>query len=125
LREHEDKFRHQKIQVRIVTFDNDSRAHAYANKFQSDWPLLIDADRNLYRAYGFEKASWWDLYNPVSIVKYLWLMATGTMPGKPGDDWHQLGGNVLIDPEGTVRLIHASAGPHDRPTAAEILKRAR
>ncbi|MFK7819247.1 MAG: AhpC/TSA family protein [Planctomycetaceae bacterium] len=109
------------VQIRLVTFEEPSRATSYVAKADLPWPLMLDENRSLYRVYGLESATWWSLYSPVSILKYLWLMARGFFPGKPGSDWNQLGGNVLVDPKGIVQLIHASKTPHDRPSVTEIL----
>ena len=82
--------------------------------------MLLDPNRELYKAYGMGRGNWWAIYNPFSILKYLYLIARGRRPGRPGKDWRQLGGDVLIDPTGIVRLHHLSKDPHDRPTASEI-----
>ena len=47
-------------------------------------------------------------------------MLRGVQPGKPGEDWRQMGGDVLIDPSGIVRLHFVSSDPHDRPSLEEI-----
>ena len=96
-------------------------AMEYAQSTQLEWPLLLDTERQLYQAYGMERASWWALYNPVSIWKYLKLICAGKGPGKPGRDWRQLGGDVLIDPRGIVRLHFVSINSHDRPSVEAIL----
>lgn len=77
--------------------------------------MLLDPERFLYRNYGMTEASWWTLLNPTAIWKYVKLIVRGHFPGRPGSDVQQLGGDVLIDPQGIVRLIHRSLGPHDRP----------
>ena len=68
-----------------------------------------------------EKASHWTLYSPTSIWHYLSLIMRGRRLQKPGSDWHQLGGDVLVDPEGILRMYFVSTSPHDRPTVAAIL----
>jgi len=96
-------------------------AQAYVASASLVWPLLLDADKNLYRRYSMERGTFWQLYNPLSILKYLLLIATGTVPGKPGSDWNQMGGDVLIDPDGVIRMHFVSSNPHDRPSVKEIL----
>jgi hypothetical protein len=46
----------------------------------------------------------------------------GKTPEQTRADTSQLGGDVLIDPEGTVRMLHAGSGPADRPSVAAILR---
>lgn len=120
MREQQSRLDELKIKAKIVAFDNDFMAKAYAESSQLVWPILLDTDRKLYAAYGMARGSWWAIYNPFSIIKYLSLIVRGRRPGRPGKDWRQLGGNVLIDPNGVVRLHHISKTPHDRPTLDDI-----
>lgn len=85
------------------------------------WPLLLDHDRELYRGYGLESGSWWQIYNPISILRYIFLILRKRNIGKPGSDYRQLGGDVLVDPDGIVRMHIASETPHDRPSVPDIL----
>ena len=107
--------------VKVVTFDADFMALAYIKETQLPWPLLQDSDQQLYQAYGMVSGSWWSIYGLPSVIKYLGLIFRGRMPGKPGRDWRQLGGDILIDPHGIVRVHHISTGPHDRPTVESLL----
>jgi alkyl hydroperoxide reductase subunit AhpC len=121
LRQSANEFAEAGVQVAIVTFDADFMATAYVKQTGLQWPLLIDHERKLYRAWHFDRATWWDIYGPVSVWNYLKLIARGRKIAKPGEDWLQLGGNVLIDPKGIVRMHHRSKTPHDRPGVQEIL----
>ena len=109
------------IVVRIISFDVDVMARLYVESMNVDWPLLIDESKQLYRDYGMDEASWWTLINPWSIAKYVWTILQGNSVGKPGANVKQLGGDVLVDPQGIVRLHHISNTPHDRPDLQEIL----
>ena len=104
-----------------ISFDSEIMAKAYAEESGLPWPILLDSDQSLYQAYGMTRGSWWSIYGLSSICKYLSLMARGRKPGKPGKDWRQLGGDILIDPKGIVRLHYLSEGPHDRPSVETIL----
>ena len=122
LRQHQSELARLKVDVKVVTFDNDCMSQAYLRDTQLTWPLLIDSRQELYQAYGLLRASWWTLLNPVTILGYLKLMWLGVRPGWPGSDWQQLGGDVIIDPTGNIRLKHISHDPHDRPTIATIME---
>jgi peroxiredoxin len=121
LRRHESEFEQLGVRVFVVTFDVNFLARAYVRSTKLLWPLLADPERTQYAAYGMERLSWWGHYNPVSIAKYLWLVLKGRFPGRPGSDWQQLGGDVLIDPQGIVRLLYRSHSPHDRPNVKKII----
>ena len=116
LRQKQERLDELNIDVKLVAFDDDFMAKAYVAETKLDWPLLLDRDRTLYAAYGVSRGSWWAIYNAVSIAHYIWLMLRGVKPGKPGEDWRQMGGDVLIDPDGIVRLHFVISNPHDRPS---------
>lgn len=121
LRQHESKLNELKIDVKIVTFDADFMAISYVNETKLQWPLLLDKSMQLYKAYGMEQGSWWSISNPLAIWKYVLLILKGRMPGKPGSNLRQMGGDVLIDPNKIVRLHYTSTDPHDRPAVEQIL----
>ena len=122
LRQHQSELDRLGVDVKVVTFDNDFMAQAYVRETKLTWPLLFDSKQDLYKAYGLLRASWWTLLNPVTILGYLKLLWRGVSPGRPGRDWQQLGGDILIDPAGMIRLKHISNDPHDRPSVTAILK---
>ena len=105
----------------MVTFDNAESAAAYVEENRLEWPLLIDEERVLYRHFGMGRANWWTLLKPTTIWKYFLLWRRGVKAQKIGSDVHQLGGDVLIDPEGAVQLVHVSKEPHDRPSIESII----
>ena len=122
MRHYEIALAEQGVQVKVVTFDADFMALAYIKETKLAWPLLLDREKALYQAYGMLRGTWWAIYNPVSIFGYLKLILRGRRPGRPGRDWRQLGGDIIIDPNGVVRLHHISADPHDRPTVESLLE---
>jgi len=97
-------------------------ARSYVEQTNLKWPLLIDESKDLYRAYSMERGSWWSIVGPVSIWKYVTLLLRGRKLQKSGSDYQQLGGDILIDPSGVVRMHYVSSNPHDRPSPESILK---
>lgn len=110
------------MQVVAVTFEAESVAAAYVGETGLDWPMLVDRQRTLYAAYGMERGRWRDIMGLASWKLYAKLMAGGRRLHRPTGDTRQLGGNVLIDRQGTVRLHHVGAGPADRPSVAQLLE---
>ena len=120
-RKYEQDLAASTVAVAVVTFDSNFLAMRYIQDTKLDWPLLLDSDRQLYRVYKMEHGDWRSLYGPTSIWRYLHLMFRGQRLKRPGEDFRQLGGDVLIDPNGIVRLHYVSNSPHDRPTPLTIL----
>jgi len=120
LRERESKFEEWGLQVAVVTFAHDFLARAYVEDTGLTWPLLVDTDRQVYNSYGMLTASFWDIWGPSTWLVYGRELLKGRKLKKSEDDIYQRGGDVLIDPQGIVRLHHVGAGPADRPEAGRI-----
>jgi hypothetical protein len=122
LRDHEGEFRRRNASIVIVTFENDFFARSYVEETSLSWPLLIDESRETYAGYGMLKASFLDIWGPRSWRAYMQEALKGRLPKSSHGDIFQRGGDVLIDPDGIVRLHHVGAGPADRPDVAGILQ---
>lgn len=110
------------VDVVIVTFDSSQLARGYLEDTGVPWTLLLDKERSLYAAYDMLKASVWDVWGPRSVVAYLQALWSGERLSKGGRDAHQRGGNILIDPDGIVRLHHIGRGPADRPPVETLIE---
>ena len=109
------------MKVAVVAFQAGPLVEAYVRETDLTWPILVDDGLSLYQAYGMERGTWWNIWGPASVRVYLKLMARGRWPKRPAGDVSQLGGDVLIDPAGIVRLHHVGNGPADRPAVDAIL----
>ena len=107
----------------MVTFAHDFLARGYVAETALKWPLLIDSDRQVYRSYGMLTASFWDIWGPRTWLVYARELLKGQKLEKSEDDIYQRGGDVLIDPQGIVRLHHVGSGPADRPAVDLILNK--
>ena len=105
----------------VVTFQGLFLAQAYARETQLAWPILVDAGLTLYAAYGMERGRWRDILAPASWWIYAKLLLRGRRLQPSAGDPRQLGGDVLIDRQGIVRMHHIGRGPADRPAVEAIL----
>jgi len=121
LHQHEPELTTLQVNVLVVTFESESAARAYAEDMNLRWPVVTDSSRELYTAYGMELGRWWDIYGPRSWWAYAKLFAKGRRMKEAKGDFDQLGGDVLVDPGGIVRMHHVGSGPADRPTVSSIL----
>ncbi len=117
-----DKLSSLGVEIQIITFDSVFLAHDYVKYTEVTWPLLRDESKELYVEYGMMIGSWWSIVGPVAIWKYLKLIFAGRKLQKSGKDYRQLGGDVLVDPDGIIRLHHVSTSPHDRPEVESIIE---
>ena len=111
------------MRIAIVTFENDYFARQYVAETSLNWPLLVDENRESYRYYDMLDASFLDLWSPKSGLVYMKELLKGQKIHRPTNDILQRGGDLLIDPEGMVRLHHVGSGPADRPTVEMLLRR--
>lgn len=121
MRRRENELAKLGVNIVVVTFEAGFTAEAYVEDTGISWPLLTDEDRVLYRAYDMLTAGFWDILGPKTWWAYLKEMLKGKMPKKSTGDVSQRGGDVLIDPSGTVMLHHVGDGPADRPAVEMIL----
>ena len=110
------------MQVIVVTFEVGPLGQAYVRETGLRWPLLVDESRALYSAYGMNHGPWWQIYGPASWWAYAKLLVKGQRLHRSEGDVYQLGGDVLIDPEGVIRLHHVGSGPADRPSVSSLLE---
>jgi hypothetical protein len=121
LREHEAELAELGVAVAVVTFEAGFLARQYVEDSGLVWPLLVDEKRELYQGYGMLSASFWDIWGPKTWWAYLKAVLHGQKLRQSQGDVSQRGGDVLIDPEGFVRLHHVGEGPADRPSVAQLL----
>ena len=122
MREVENQLEELDVRVAVVTFEAGPLAQAYVKETDLKWPLLVDDDRLLYKAYGMDHGSWWNIYGPPAWVIYIKLLAKGRKLTKyRKSDFPPLGDDVLIDPQGIVRLHYIGNGPADRPTVGTLI----
>ncbi len=124
MQEQEKKLESLGIKPLVITFEAGFLARAYVEDTGLKWPLLVDEDRFLYHSYGMLKASLLEILGPSTWWVYLKELLRGKFPQKSTGDVSQRGGDVLIDPSGTVRLHHIGKTPADRPGVSAILKAA-
>lgn len=121
LRRRHDEFRGQRARIVTLSFGPAAKAPAWLRETDSPFPLLVDAQREVYRAYGMRRSltgSW----NLRTVRRYRELMREGRRwRGIQGDSL-QLGGDVIVGAAGVVRLAHPSATPNDRPSVDALLE---
>ena len=106
-----------------VSFDAAGRVHEYCRRDALPFACLVDEAREVYRAYGFGRASWLRMLTPRTLAPYIRhaFMTRGLPGGSAGRDKQQMGGDVVVDPSGRIALVRPSHDPADRPTVDELV----
>lgn len=113
--------------VIVVAFEKPEFVRIYLEHSETTWPenwsMISNTDQSLYELFQMRRANWWDILRWRSLKYYLYLVfqKRRKVLTPTNKDLLQLGGDVLVDPSGTIRMHHRSEDPADRPSIDEIL----
>lgn len=107
----------------MVTFTSGVQLDRYLGQHGLPFPVLIDRDRDLYRAYGLGRGSWHRVWGARAARRYLDIVRRDGIGGlrRPTEDTLQLGGDFVIAPDGTLAWGFWSDGPDDRPSVDDLI----
>ena len=116
--------------VGLVLIGQATPRHAahFRRRFELDLPVLADEDRASYRAAGAKVATMAELLGPKSVtkgiahsVKSRGAVRQGKVIGHPA----QLGGAMIVTPDGAVAWSHMADDASDNAANEELLAAAR
>ena len=107
--------------VCVVAFEERRRAREWASSGEIGFPILLDPDRSVYRAYHLERSAMRSLH-PRTLWFYFKKLLRGQVVTRITGDPTQLGGDFVIDEDGAIRLAYYSVDPTDRPSVASLLE---
>ena len=121
-----DKFEDAGVNLMLIGQVTPRHAEHFRRKTNIDLPVLADEDRASYKAAGTKKASVGELVGPRVFVKGVrTALTTGQVQGRTIGDNAQLGGALLVTPDGSVAWSHMSEDAGDDASADEILEAVR
>ncbi len=108
------------VTVLLVSFSSKGYAHKWIEEVCSIFRLLLDHEKAVYHTYGLDR-SFLRTWNLKIVWSYVKMMRAGRKwRGIQGDSM-QMGGDFIIDKEGSVRLAYRSHDPTDRPPIEQLL----
>lgn len=123
-----DEFEAAGIDVVLIGQANPRHAAHFRRRYELELPVLADGDRASYRAAGAKVATMGELLGPSSVSKGIGhavrsrgAIRQGRVIGHPA----QLGGAMIVEPDGTVAWSHMSDDPSDNATNEDLLAAAR
>lgn len=108
--------------VAAVTFGSARAAADYHEWLGAPFPVLRDRHREAYRRLGFDRGATRAIYRWATLRRYLTLLLRGRRLRKPTEDTHQLGGDVVIGPDGRITYLRRQVAPDDRPDIDELIR---
>jgi hypothetical protein len=124
---HRDRDKFEQAGVRVVMIGQATPKHAAAfrRKTKIDLPVLADEERASYKAAGAKKATASELIGPKVVAKGIKTALTqGALQSRTIGDNAQLGGSMVIKPDGSVSWSHMSEDASDNASNEEILQAA-
>jgi peroxiredoxin len=110
----------------LLTFTNPDQLDSYRIRRALSIPILIDADRSVYRAYGLGRGRLGDVWGWATLRRYAEILRSSGLRRafsdlRPsGEDTRQLGGDFVVSPDGILAWAFRSTGPADRPDVETI-----
>lgn len=125
VRDRWDRFAAQDAAALFVVHDTPERTRRLLLRDVGElpFPVLVDRGRRTYAAWGLRRAPWWRVWlDPKVWRQYARLLLRGQRLRGAGEDTLQLGGDFLVDADGTV-VYARPQHRDDRPPVAELLRR--
>jgi peroxiredoxin len=127
------KFEEADVQLAVIGHGTPAHARDFRRLQNVDLPLLVDPDRRVYELAGAKVATLPELIGPRQIMRALRATIVSRLrqgsiavhQGKIIGHAAQLGGVLVIAPDGSVRYAYLSEESGDNPPASEVLAAAR
>lgn len=125
LRRRENDFRQLGARVVLVGLGTPEDAAAFKERFDIPFPIIVDPEKELYKAFHLKQASAAAFLSPGMALKGMSTMLRGYGIGMPSGDVRQLPGVFIIDTDGVVRYRFLAEGPADHPEPDLLLEKIR
>lgn len=122
MREYEQRFKQKGAGLAAVGLGDPQYARSFREETGIEFPLLIDEQREAYRALGLKKASLLHLFRKDNALARKRAKAGGHRQRRLGKDPLQLGGSFVFGPGNVDYLVHISDTFGDNASAESILE---
>lgn len=105
-----------------VSFQSREDGVKYLKDTKLHWPVILDEKKELYTYFGMGEGTFWEIWGYRTWLAYFREFLRGRLPKKSSGDINQQGGDIILDPDNTVRYVHVGRGPADRPDINTLLQ---
>tara|TARA_B100001971_G_scaffold37879_1_gene32869 strand:+ start:6374 stop:6658 length:285 start_codon:yes stop_codon:yes gene_type:complete len=88
--------------VVAVSFEPRDRMFQLTRQLQLPFTIRSDPERGVYAAYSLTQGRLLKLFSPKTVWTFLKHFARGRRYQHAASDWRQLGGDFILDEDGTV-----------------------
>jgi peroxiredoxin len=125
---HRDREKFEEAGVRLAVIGQGRPEHArhFREQMNVDLPIYVSGDRAAYKAAGAKVGTFSELLGPKSVIKGIRRSASErVVQGRTVGHAAQLGGVLVIKPDGSIPYAHLADNASDNPPNEEILAAAR
>ena len=111
-------------EVLLIAYDEQSLLEAKMLKnLDVTFPILLDREKETYRSWGMGRASVFQaMLSPKLNVRYAKLLLKGEKFLGFAPDMFQLGGDFVVDGQGSIELAHVMRDNGDRASINELVE---
>jgi hypothetical protein len=123
LRDRQDEIEAKGARVAAIGMGRPDMAAFFRDQFDIPFTLLVDHDKETYKALGIKKGTWFQISGPQNWPRFARAFLTGKGIAKPEQDVLQLGGLAIVEPGGEISFIHRSEASSDNLPIDDLLER--
>ena len=117
-----DKFEEAGVRLVVIGQGTPEQAAHFRESQGVELELLVDSERKAYKAAGAKKATFSELLGPRVVARGVRRsLASGVRQGRTIGHPAQLGGVMLVMPDGSVPYVHLADDASDNPPNDEVL----
>jgi prostamide/prostaglandin F2alpha synthase len=121
-----EEFEAAGVRLVVIGMGTPGNASHFRESHHLDLELLVDTDRQAYKAAGAKKATFGELLGPRVVAKGMRrALASRVHQGRTIGHPAQLGGVMIVMPDGSVPWVHLSDDASDNPPNELVLEAAR
>ncbi len=122
-----EKFEQAGVRLVLIGQASPRQASHFRDKLGLDpLPVLADDERESYRVAGLKRANLAQLVGPKSVLSGIKHGArSGVVQGRVIGDAAQLGGEMIVLPDGTIAWSHVQQNAGDTTAPEDLLEAAR
>lgn len=122
MRERRAELETRGVRILTVAFESSEQVRDFVARDAPGFPVLRDPERAAYRAFGFGRPGALRIWAPRTLAFYARKLLRGQLPRHFESDPFQLGGDVLLAPDGRPWWVYRSQQPADRPSVDQLLQ---
>jgi hypothetical protein len=120
------KFEDAGVRLAVIGQGRPEQARHFEETLDIDLPIYVSGDREAYRAAGTKVGTLGELLGPRSVIKGIRRSASDrVVQGRVVGHAAQLGGVLIVKPDGSIPYAHLADDASDNPPNDEVLAAAR